>query len=205
MSTRRQPHPAFDRSEDYQRRRQAMVQTAAYLFNRSGFHATSIGEIVAELGVSKAALYYYFADKTDLLYHCHLQAVENGEALAEAAAGAGGSGLQKLETYIRTQFDALVRKEGAAWVLGDISLLRPAQREEVRRRPRRVDGLVRGFIEEGIADGSIACAEPRITEYFLMGAINWLPRWYRPELRQSAAQLADIFLHFAIDGLRPRG
>ena len=130
--------------------------------------------------------------------------MENGQALAEAAAATGGSGLQKLEHYIRTQFDALIRKEGAAWVLGDISLLRPDQQVEVRRRSRLVDGLVRGFIEEGLADGSIACADPRITEYFLMGAINWLPRWYRPDLGHSAEDLAEIFLRFALDGLRPR-
>ncbi|GGC77552.1 TetR/AcrR family transcriptional regulator [Chelatococcus reniformis] len=197
-------HPAFDRSEEYQRRRLAMVQTAVYLFNRAGFHATSIAEIVRELGVSKAALYYYFADKTDLLFNCYLHAVDNGRHLAESAAAHGGTGLEKLETYIRNQFDALVRKEGAAWILSDLSVLSVEQREEVKKRSRIVDGLVRAFIQEGIDDGSISAIDPKITEFFLMGSLNWLPRWYKPELGYTAAELTDIFLRFAFDGLRPR-
>ena len=197
-------HPAFDRSEEYERRRLALVQTAVHLFNRRGFHATSTAEIASALGVSKAALYYYFADKTDLLFHCYLYSLESGHSVAAEAAESGGTGLHKLERYIRSQFEVLAGKEGAAWILTDMSVLAPAQREQIRKRARVVDELVSGFIKEGITDGSLSAVNPKITEFFLIGSLNWLPRWYRPEIGIASSELADIFIRFAFDGLRPR-
>jgi TetR/AcrR family transcriptional regulator len=202
---KKEKHPAFNRADEYERRRLALVQTAVHLFNRRGFHATSTGEIASALGVSKAALYYYFTDKTDLLYHCYLYALESGRSIASEAAQSGGSGLEKLERYIRNQFEVLAGKDGAAWILADMSVLPPEQREEVRKQARVVDDLVGGIIKQGIADGSLSALNPKITEFFLIGSLNWLPRWYKPELGISSSELADIFLAFAFDGLRPRG
>ncbi len=197
-------HPAFERSEEFKRKRKAMVQTAAYLFNRTGFHVTSINDISEALGISPAAVYYYFSDKTALLYHCHLSAIEKSLILAQAADEGGGSGIEKLERYIRSQFQALISKEGTAWVFGDISALKPSQREDIVVRSREVDSFILRFIEQGVADESIAISNPRITEFFMIGALNWVPRWYRPESNLTAEDLTEIFLQFAFDGMRPR-
>ncbi|WP_286186586.1 TetR/AcrR family transcriptional regulator, partial [Acidovorax cavernicola] len=40
-------------------KRQAVLSAAAQLFNERGFHATSLDDIAARLGVSKPTLYYY--------------------------------------------------------------------------------------------------------------------------------------------------
>lgn len=197
-------HPAFDRNEQYLSRRSAIVKTAVHLFNRSGFHATSVGEIAGAVGISKATLYYYFKDKSELLYQCYLYALESGREAADHAATAGGTGLEKLEAYIRFQFSTLAANDGATWILSDLSVLDETQRQEVKRRSRIVDALLQGFIGDGIADGSIAARDPKIAEFFLIGALNWLPRWYRPGGRYSSAELAEIFLGLTLDGLRAR-
>ena len=43
-------HPAFDRDDQFQKRRQALVQIAIHFFNRRGFHSTSMEAIAAEVG-----------------------------------------------------------------------------------------------------------------------------------------------------------
>jgi AcrR family transcriptional regulator len=197
-------HPAFDRSGQFRQRRLAMVQTAVHLFNRSGFHATSVEDIAHELGLSKASLYHYFTDKNELLYECYLYAIESGRVAAERAGESGRTGLEKLEAYIRIQFETLAGAEGAAWVLSDTSALQPHQNREVKKRSRVVDAMLQQFLREGVEDGSIAGVDPKITEFFLIGALNWLPRWYKPEGPRSSGELAEIFLKVAFDGLRPR-
>ncbi|MEQ8347726.1 MAG: TetR/AcrR family transcriptional regulator [Sneathiellaceae bacterium] len=197
-------HPAFDRDGQYRNRRSAIVETAVHLFNRSGFHATSVEEIATAVGISKATLYYYFRDKPELLYQCYLYALDSGRDAAEQAASAGGTGLQRLEAYIRVQFSTLAANDGATWILSDLSVLSEAQRAEVKQRSRAVDHMLQGFIRDGMADGSIAARDPKIAEFFLIGAMNWLPRWYRPGGRYSSAELAEIFLGLTLDGLRAR-
>jgi len=207
-SPRRSPprprHPAFDPAERHGERRSAMVRTAVHLFNRSGFHATSVEEIARELGLSKALLYHYFADKTELLYECYLYALDCTLAAVTQAAKSGRTGREKLEAYVRLQFETLAGKDGAAWVLSDLSALAPQQRRHVRRQSRAMDQMLQEFLAEGLRDGSIAGAEPKITEFFVIGALNWLPRWYRVHGTLSGQQLGEIFLRLIIDGLRPR-
>lgn len=197
-------HPAFSRVDDYQNRKLAIIKASIRLFNKHGFHATSIRHISQDLGLSSAAVYYYFKDKYDLLYHCYLLAVHNGLDVAVRVQQTDGTGLEKFETYIREQFKALVGNEGAAWILSDITALKPDQNEEIVRLSREVDNLVLGFIEQGSKDGSISVSNPRITEFFILGALNWVPRWYRANLELGAHELAEIFLELVFDGLRPR-
>ena len=52
------------------------------LFTEQGFDGTSLREIAEQLGVTKAALYYHFASKDDILMALHLRLHEFGrEAL----------------------------------------------------------------------------------------------------------------------------
>lgn len=203
-SASRPRHPAFDPAERHDQRRAAMVRTAVHLFNRSGFHATSVEEIARELGLSKALLYHYFVDKTELLYECYLYALDCTLAAVNEAARTGRTGREKIEAYIRAQFETLAGSDGAAWVLSDLSALEPQQRRHVRKQSRAIDGMLQGFLAEGLADGTIVGAQPKITEFFVIGALNWLPRWYKAGGSLSGQELAGIFLSLVIDGLRPR-
>lgn len=47
--------------------RERILTTAAGLFSEKGFNATSIRDIADALGVTKAALYYHFASKDEIL------------------------------------------------------------------------------------------------------------------------------------------
>src|SRR2546423_7553963 len=51
--------------------RERILDVALDLFVRKGYAETSLREIAAELGFSKAALYYHFASKQDMLLALH--------------------------------------------------------------------------------------------------------------------------------------
>jgi TetR/AcrR family transcriptional regulator len=199
----RSRHPAFEVAERYDQRRAAIVETAVHLFNRSGFYATSIEDIARELGLSKTLLYHYFSNKAELLYECYLHSLDSVRAGLQQAAVSGGTGRDKLEAYIRRQFDDLAGAKGAAWVLSDVSALTTRQRHNIRKQSRELDSMLQQLLIEGMADGSIVPTEPKITEFFVIGALNWLPHWYRPG-RLTGKELAEIFLRLILDGLRPR-
>ncbi|MBL6749799.1 MAG: TetR family transcriptional regulator [Nevskia sp.] len=197
-------HPAFDRDDQFQRRRLAMLETAIHFFNRSGFHATSMEAIATQLGLTKGTLYHYYESKLQLLYECMLHSVEEGRVVALQAQDEGGSGAQKLERFLRLQFRTLAGHSGSSWIFADISALPAEEYAEVRRRQRVVDQLVQQFIAQGVADGSLEATNPKIAEFFLMGALNWLPRWFRPEGPMTSEELADIFIRMVFDGVRAK-
>jgi AcrR family transcriptional regulator len=53
--------------------RERILDIALDLFTRKGYAETSLREISAELGFSKAALYYHFASKQDILMALHMR------------------------------------------------------------------------------------------------------------------------------------
>jgi len=66
--------------------RERILDVALDLFTEKGFDGTSLREIAERLGVTKAALYYYFASKDDILMALHMRIHEFGrEALRRMA------------------------------------------------------------------------------------------------------------------------
>jgi TetR/AcrR family transcriptional regulator len=77
----------LDRTEQHTMKREAVLREAAAAFNRRGYHSTSLDELAANLGVTKAALYYYFPNKQTLLSACFAQVMQAGfRSLARARA-----------------------------------------------------------------------------------------------------------------------
>jgi AcrR family transcriptional regulator len=75
---------AGKRAEKRNETRERLLDVALDLFTRNGYAETSLREIAAELGVSKAALYYHFESKGDILLALHMRLHEIGKAaLAE--------------------------------------------------------------------------------------------------------------------------
>ena len=64
--------------------RERILDVALDLFTEQGFDGTSLRQIAERLGVTKAALYYHFTSKDDILMALHLRLHEAGrEALAQ--------------------------------------------------------------------------------------------------------------------------
>jgi len=53
--------------------KERILDVALELFNEQGYESTSLREIADRLGVTKAALYYHFARKEDILLELHLR------------------------------------------------------------------------------------------------------------------------------------
>ena len=58
-------------------KRQAILDTAFRLFRMQGFDKTSVSEITAEVGGSKATIYSHFPSKEELFVECMMAAAEN--------------------------------------------------------------------------------------------------------------------------------
>src|SRR3970040_2535165 len=71
--------------------RERILAEAARIFTRLGYHGATLDDVARALGVTKAALYYYVANKEELLFQCCKVPIAIGlegirRAQAEAAA-----------------------------------------------------------------------------------------------------------------------
>ena len=191
-------------SESAELKRASIVRAAAQCFNRSGFHGTSMDDIADRLGVTKAALYRYVSNKHELLYASFNMAMDSSFATLEAAERLSTSGLEKLRVAVSGYLTELIGRLGHPVVLLEDKALRPEQQRAIIRRRDQAEQRYRALVEEGIRDGSIGPCNPKIAVFALMGAINWVPKWYRPDGELSAAEVVEALVDLVTSGLAAR-
>jgi AcrR family transcriptional regulator len=74
------------RAAQAERTRQQILETAQRLFTEHGYDATSLQMIADEMGLTKAAVYYHFRAKTDILHAAMQPGIQRLEALLDEAA-----------------------------------------------------------------------------------------------------------------------
>lgn len=180
----------LSRSEQRLMKREALLREAAAAFNRRGFHATSLDDLAANLGVTKAALYYYFPNKQKLLMACFERVMEVAFRSLEEAKRVGSNGREKLHLALKFYLQEMIDEMSCCVIIiEDHSLLPEDQVTHVEVRDR-YELELRGLVAAGIEDGSIAPCDPKLVVFTLLGAINWVPKWFSNSGEWTSAQLA---------------
>lgn len=175
-----------------------VVRAAGKVFRRNGFARASLEEIAEELGMWKGSLYNYISSKDDLLAAVIAIPAERLTAEVREIATGPGSPEERLRAIVRCHVEVLVDNYDYVAVY----LQEVAGREigaQWRAYDREYASLVEGVVREGIESGAIPVGrDPRLMTMTLVGALNWLTRWWDPagdigpEL--VTAQIADIVL-----------
>ncbi len=202
------PSPFRTREEkmrDRAEKRDAVLRAAVRMFNARGYHATSLDDVAASLGISKPTIYHYLGNKEQVLTECVSRGLEPLRLAAEAAKSEPGSGLERLRRflldYARTNMDDF----GRCMVRTGDELLSPEGAAQIRARKRDIDDALRTLIADGAADGSIAPVDVKMTAFALAGALNWPARWHDPAGPMTPDAIAAALVDVLVGGLAPRG
>jgi AcrR family transcriptional regulator len=181
-----------------------ILKSAAKAFRRLGYHGATVEEIAAALHMKKGNLYYYFRNKEEILFACHQYSLDRLLELLDEVERSGRPAEDKLRrlivAFVNTILDEL---HGTALFL-DLEALSPAHLKTVIARRDRFDRGIRRVLEEGIAAGTFAPGQSKLIAFAILGAVNWIPRWFDPRGPASSHEIADQFADYLIAGLRAR-
>ncbi|NMM81697.1 TetR family transcriptional regulator [Acidovorax sp. SRB_14] len=183
--------PAPDRELQRQAKRDAVLQAGAQLFNERGFHATSLDDIAARLGVSKPTLYYYVKNKDQILIECVRQGLEMTIAGIEASRAAGGQAIDQLMACMRVYAHIVTMDFGMCLIRVGDEELPEGSRKELRRLKSAIDHEFRRLVAAGVAEGSLAPCDPKMTAFVIAGALSWIGRWYHSGGDYTPEQIAE--------------
>jgi AcrR family transcriptional regulator len=190
-----------DRRRDPGAKREAVLKTAAQLFLEKSYGRTSMNDVAERLNITKPALYHYFDNKEDVLLECYRLGVGLIEDTLDEIAGRCGTGLRKVEAFIRSYATVMTVNFGRCVMRLDEGDLTRGARAEVRTYKRKIDRRLRSFIQEGIDDGSIAPCDAKIAAFAIAGALNWICMWYEPGGALSPEEIATQFARTLTRGL----
>jgi AcrR family transcriptional regulator len=198
---RRRPRPAR-KSHDSAATRIDIMKSAARAFRQVGYHGATVERIAAALRMKKGNLYYYFKNKEEILFACHQYSLDRLLHLLGEVEGSGVRPAEKMRRLIvgvvHTILDEL---HGTALIL-QLEALSPSHLKIIIERRDRFDRGVRQVLEEGIADGTFAPQDVKLCSFALLGAVNWIPRWFNPAGPATSSEIAERFADYLLAGLR---
>jgi TetR/AcrR family transcriptional regulator len=147
--------------------RAEIMAAAERHFAERGFEAARLEDIAVDVGIRRAAIFYYFRDKQEL-YAAVLDEVFDG---AMAALPTGGSAAERLEASLTGWIDYVARRPSVArLILREAANARPGAASPLLRAGRSPVDWLRAVIDEGLASGEL---KPRTDPHrflSLMGA-----------------------------------
>ena len=155
--------------------------------------------------MKKGNLYYYFRNKEEILFACHQYSLDRLIDLLDEIDRTDLGAREKLRRLIVAFVHTILDELHGTALLMDLEALSPAHRKTVIARRDQLDHGVRRMLEEGTAAGVFAAGDAKLLSFAILGAVNWIPRWYKPEGPATSQEIADRFAEYLLAGLEARG
>ncbi|HJP20515.1 MAG: TetR/AcrR family transcriptional regulator [Alphaproteobacteria bacterium] len=164
-------------------RRGEVLDTAARLFARHGYAATSIRDIATDVGMQPSSIYYFFKSKDELFAAVYAEGVERILAAVQAATRNGGNPWQRLRQGAVAHLESLLNGgDYAAVVIKQQPERDDDLRDELVAYRDRYETMFGDMVAElPLTDGSGGGgADLRYLRLTLLGALNSVVTWYQP-------------------------
>ncbi|RJF89832.1 TetR/AcrR family transcriptional regulator [Oleomonas cavernae] len=197
---------ARPRSDDYDEKRQNIIDESSKLFATVGFGTASISMIASKCGISKALIYHYYKDKTQILFDMLKNHVDELNHLISEALEKDLNPEEKLKFVTSLLMDIYMRTRDRHIVLmNEIHSLAPDEQEYLKKSQGE---MIHGF-SELIADlhGSKylkSAGTKTAVGMMLLGSLNWTYTWFREGGAMSAEQYAEVLSEIFLSGIQSK-
>ena len=166
-----------ERAPRQDNRRQHLLDAAAGLICRRGYHATSMRDIGRATDMLPGSIYYHFASKDELLVAIYAEGVRRIAERVDKAAARATDPMKRLEAACVAHLEMLLTDSDYAQVVvrvlpedvPAVSVRLTALRDDYEERFRRL-----------IAALKLPKARQRYARLTLLGGLNSAQAWYRP-------------------------
>ena len=185
--------------------REQILRTAADLFRERGYRATTLDDIAARLGMSKASLYTYFHAKEEMLAAISRQTIETFTRELSLVLRSDLAPEDKLRRVVRDHVRFVIANRSFLTVFfSEEANLPPRLARALAAQKDRYDKGVESIVVEGARRGVFRDVPPRLVVFGLLGMLNWLYKWYNPRGRWGAEEISAGFLSLVEGGLLRR-
>jgi AcrR family transcriptional regulator len=189
-----------------------ILEAALALFVEKGFAATRLDDVAARAGLSKAAIYLYFEDKTALFQGVVRQTIAANlltvEALIRAHRGPVGELIPRILDFMASRVEDTPMASIAKLVIAESRAFPEIGRFYLEEVIGRGVPIFEGLIARAVASGEFRKVDPMLTVRSLIGPMLLSIIWktvFEPigaeklDARALARHHADLMLH----ALRP--
>jgi AcrR family transcriptional regulator len=175
-----------------------ILEAARDCFYEVGYHGTSVRDIARCVGLTVPALYYHHANKEAILAALLDQVLDSVIARCQLALDEAGPDPQaRFNNLVEALVLYMTQQGKNAAMDAEIRSLAPESRRTYSAKRRVVERLLLSAIEDGQQSGVFAVTAPPDTARALLGMIQAITVWHRPNGRLSPSTVAQRYLDIA--------
>jgi AcrR family transcriptional regulator len=188
---------------DHATRQGQILEVAARVFCERGYEATSMGDVAAAVGMTKAGLYHHIAGKEELLDAIMTYGMDLFEERVLARTAGLADPLERLRRTLHGHLLLVLRDrpKEVTVILHEGLALPAAARARLDARKKRYIRFLEKTIRELVMRKVARPVDPTVAAFALLGMVNWTSRWFRPDGRLDEETLATSMTEFFLRGL----
>ena len=142
-------------------RREEILAATTALLDRIGLAAIRVADVASELGVSPGLVFYHFGSKDALVAEAFGYAVDEDLDRLDRAVARGTDPVDRLRRVLRLYGPTGSATGWRLWIdAWALAQREPTIRAVLRRMDQRWCAVLRGVVEQGVAEDAFTCAYP---------------------------------------------
>ena len=186
---------------DFNRNR--IFEIAAEVFHRKGYDNTSMSDVAAAAGLTKAGLYHHISSKESLLYTVLDYGLDLTEAYVLKPLEHISDPLERLRTMIDLHLRLVLEERNleVTGLLHECKTLSPSDRARINRRKKEYVRMATNLIDEVAKKYHVQDVNPKVAAYALLGMLNWTYQWYKTSGSNTREEVVETFQHIFLRGI----
>jgi AcrR family transcriptional regulator len=181
-----------------------ICRIAARVFYDKGYDGASMQDIAEAVGLTKAGLYHHVGSKDRLLFEIMNYGMDILDEVVVSRVRQIAEPRERLRQTIVGHIDLVVRTRDLeiTVILHENRSLKGELRTRINARKQAYIHFLEQTISEVQAESSQPpLISPKLAAFSLLGMINWLYQWYRPDGTVKEGELAAAYTRFFFRGL----
>ncbi len=191
------------RADDYEDKRQGILDAAAVLFAQSGYANVNMVDIAKACGASKSMLYHYFPKKEDVLFEIMTEQLQSHLEATEAVAALPSPPEERLREFVTMWMRRAAEARARITVLMyEYKFLTKRQRNAVNEVARRLVDCVSELVSDVNPElKHVGPFHHRTYTLLLFGLLNWTEVWFRSTGPLGPDEMAQMIHGLFLNGL----
>ena len=190
------------------RTEQRILEVATVLFYEKGYHATTMREVAAGVGIKAGSLYNHFPSKEELLFRIAEGVMRDLLAAGREAVAAAPDPRGRLRALVRAHVVYHADQRFRAKVADDqLNALEPERRAAVVAVRDAYEQLWRDVLDAGRAAHGWVVPDTPVVTFAITTMCTAVDVWYRENGRLTPSDVADVYEQLVLGALErgPRG
>jgi TetR/AcrR family transcriptional regulator, cholesterol catabolism regulator len=183
-------------------RKAQILKIATDVFYRDGYEKASLQEIAQKARITKAAIYYHFKNKEEILFNLVATLSDRLVTDLKEINKEGNDPIDQFREMLTQHISYM--KQGKANVkilVEDKRFLKKRYADIIRDKQKEIFEIYRNKLEEIATKGRLRDINIITANFSLFGIMNWLYHWYDSEGKLSIEEITENIVQMVFYGL----